>query len=168
MSERTSKKKNVITLSVAGGIIILIALALVFFVGFFPSVSAKSKFNRQVDSLSDATVNAVTVFAPNAPTDLFEETEVEKVFYDTEKIASLLLSAADKVSFSETGKELSPSDYQYRIRFVTNDGSFDFYLKDGQIFISESGIRYYFAPTDDSAYAALQEHLDSAFGIKKP
>ena len=72
MSKTETKKKNVITLSVAGGIIILIALALVFFVGFFPSVSAKSKFNRQVDSLSDATVNAVTVFAPNAPTDLFE------------------------------------------------------------------------------------------------
>ena len=167
MSKTETKKKNVITLSVAGGIIILIALALVFFVGFFPSVSAKSKFNRQVDSLSDATVNAVTFFAPNAPTDLFEETEVEKVFYDTEKIASLLLSAADKVSFSETGKELSPSDYQYRIRFVTAEGKLDFYLKDGRIFISESGIRYYFISKDSSAYAALKDHLDSVFEIKK-
>ena len=168
MSKTETKKKNVITLSVAGGIIILIALALVFFVGFFPSISAKSKFNDKIDAVTGGTIDAVTVFAPNAPSGIFEETEVEKVFYDTEKIASLFLSAADKVRYADTGKELSPSDYSYRIRFVTNDGSFDFYLKDGQIFISESGIRHYFISKSESAYAELQAYLDSVFDIKKP
>ena len=168
MSKTESKKKNVITLSVAGGIIILIALALVFFVGFFPSISAKSKFNDKIDAVTGGTIDAVTVFAPNAPTDLFEETEVEKMFYDTEKIASLFLSATDKVRYADTGKELSPSDYKYRIRFVTDSGSLDFYLKDGMIFISDSGIRYYFTSKDEAAYKALHDHLDSAFEIKKP
>jgi len=168
MSVAESKKKNVITLTVVGCVIILVALALVFFVGFFPGISARSDFNKKVDAVADGNVNAVTVYAPNAPSGIFEETEVEKVFYDTEKLKSLFLAAADKVSFSETGKELSPSDYRYRIRFIMDDGKLDFYLKEGRIYVSESGTRNYVIPKNGAAYAELESFLDSVFEMKNP
>ena len=161
-----SNKKNVITLTVVGCVIILIALALVFFVVFFPGISAKSDFNKKVDAVADGNVDAITVFAPNAPSGIFEETEVEKVIYETEELRSLFLSASEKVSFNESGKELSPSDYKYRLRFITDEGSFDFYIKNGEFYISESGVRHYFIPKNTDAFNNLSNYLDSLFKAK--
>lgn len=166
MSTAENKKKNVITLTVVGCVIILIALALVFFVGFFPGISAKSDFNKKVDAVADGNVDAVTVFAPNASSGIFEETAVEKVIYEPDKLLALFLSAAKKVSFDESGKELSPSDYKYRIRFVTDEGSLDFYVKNGEFYISESGVRHYFIPKNAEAFDKLSDHLDSLFEAK--
>lgn len=167
-SQTESKKKNMITLTVTGSIIILIALILVFFVGFFPSISAKSDFSKKVDAVDEGNIKAATVFSPNAPSGIFQETDVEKVFYETDELRSLFLSASEKVSFAESGKELSPSDYKYRIRFITDEGTFDFFLKSGKIYISEDGIRHYFLPKNADAFDKLLDHLDSVFEIKRP
>lgn len=160
-AKNNSKKKNVLTVTVVGVTVILLALAFIFFLEIMPGISAKSKLGKKLDTLNESNIAAATVFSPRAQSGIFAETAVEKTLYDTTELRALFLSATEKVSFAERGKELSPNDFDYRIRFYADREMVEFFVKDSSVYYVEGDIRYYFMPKNANGFDALVKYLNT-------
>ena len=160
-TKNENKKKNVLTITVVGVAVILLALAFIFFLEVMPGISAKSDFNKKVEAVAEGNVTAATVFSPRAQSGIFAETAVEKTLYDTGELRALFLSATEKVSFAERGKELSPNDFDYRIRFYAEREMVEFFVKGSSVYYVEGDIRYYFMPKNANEFDALVKYLNT-------
>lgn len=154
------KRKNIITLSVVGASVIGIAVLLVLWTALAPGISAKNSFKKQLDKLETEALQHVTLYDPVEKEDMFAMNGVERVVSDEKKneFKRLFLEASDGASFFEIGQDLSFSDFDYRLRFRLQNGeTYDFYLKDGRIYVVEGSSRSYFTPKNMDAYSELIE-----------
>lgn len=143
---------------IVGIVLILVAVLIIVGSELYPLISANSGYGKRLEKLNDSV--SVTVYDPKTGTDpLVPGKEVALTGTDAALIRELFLSAAKKAKYAESGEELGPSDYDFRLRFRTAEGNTEFYLKNQRIYYVSDGVRSYFTPSDTEAYIRLTDRL---------
>ena len=162
------KKANRKTVIIVGISVVLLAVLLVSVAIFYPSVKAKSELKKITDRLSDGSLKSATVYDPDEGKDLFNAGGVESIANEDERanLKTLILKITDGATYSSKDTEEISFDYDLRIRFrFSNDETVYFYLSDGKFYITNDGVRYFFATKDESAYRDLTSF---AYSLIKP
>ncbi len=160
--KKKEQKKPFPTASIIGLSIVLIGILIIVLISCVPIWSAHGKLSDRLDTINTGELPFMTVYDPDLGNDLVNQGGTEKPLAGTSavKARELLLAVAENVSFSETGSDSSLSDFDYRLRFQTDDGPQSFFIKAGRIYCVEGTVRHYFTPDDPAALDALIKHLD--------
>ncbi len=161
-SKLQKQKKEFPTASVIGLSVVLAGVLIIVLIACVPVWSAHGKLSGRLDSIKQGELPFMTVYDPNLGNDLVNQGGTEKPLAGNSavKARELLLAVAEKVSFSETGSDSSLTDYNYRLRFQTDNGPQSFFIKNGRIYYVEGTVRQYFTPDDPAALEALVEYLE--------
>lgn len=156
------KKKNLPISLIIGASLILLAAVIVFFVGFYPDIKTKNKFEKKVETIRTSEITHVTVEDPDAPSCIFENAGYSTVIEDSRCniIKNMFVDAFGDVKLSDSTENLMITDYEYHLRFrIDEETKFDFYLKGGEVYTLSGRFRDSFAPKNSEAYDRLTAYL---------
>ena len=158
MEKNEKVKNNRKAVLIIGICIVLMAALLVTVAVLYPAFKARSALKDITDKLSDGSVKSATVYDPDAGKDLFNDGGIERIASEDERarLSSLILKMSDGSSYASRDAEDIFFDYDYRIRFRLESGeAVAIFLSDGKFYVSNDGVRYFFAAGDESAYLEL-------------
>lgn len=157
-----SAKKKLPTTLIIGAVLIVVALALVFVLGFLPDIKTKNAFYEKVETLSEGKLVHATAEDHDATSGVFENAGCSAVLEDErcEILKGLFVDAFSKVSSVKSEKNAMIGDHDYYVRFRLEDGTkYDFYFKDGEVFTVSGNIRESFKAKSRDSYDAFVNYL---------
>ncbi len=162
VKKQQAKKKKFPIATVVGLSIVLVSVLIIVISSCIPIWQASGELQKRVDVIKVDELPFLTVYDPNLGNDLVNQGGTEKLMAGTSavKARELLLAVVEKVSFSETGADSSLTDYDYRLRFQTDDGTESFFIKGDRVYYVEGSVRQYFTPKDPAALDELVKYLE--------
>lgn len=160
-TKTVKKSRRVTSVAIVCILLVILAVFLVTALILLPKLNARAEFGKRVDAVAENVLSHVTLLIPDGASDILGSKPSETVMSkeDSDDILRLFLDAAENVSYFNSERD-SLTDYSFRLRFRTDVGSYDFYLKDSRFYFVESdGVRHLFTPDDPVAYAALLSKL---------
>ena len=149
------KVKNRIITAAVIGFILLLTAGLILFSALYPMLNANKLFYGKRDLLERSAVTTATVYDPEAVGADTLLTPGKEVIADAAGMRELLLRVLDATTYSRVEKDISLTDYDYRLRFRSDAGTTDFFVKGSIVFIVDAGARYCYNPKDMDAFSEL-------------
>ncbi len=163
MAEKSNKKSGKFPLTTVIGLsILLVGILIIVLIACMPMWISEGGLRERLDAVKDVELTSMTVYDPDLGNSLVSQGGTEKPLSGAAATTArdMFLSVAESVSFSETAGDISINDFDYRLRFNTDNGVQSFYLKDGRIYYIENSARHYFTPNDPDALAELLDCLE--------
>lgn len=154
------KRSNAVVTLVGVGII-AVALVIVLTATLVPWLTAKQKLNKQLGALEKVSVTYLSVIDPLDRSQGLLPTDSEVRLTDVQTVEDYrarLIEALRGAGY--TGKENAESgNWDLRIRFGTDGGTVDLYLRESEVYLAQNGTRWVFRVKNTEVYTALRGEL---------